>query len=441
MRSILEFNIDNIDLFAQNLSVLIDTVEVGIMLRGKDNISIPHTNIESRFDILAGINYLSICKPDKNKFDYLQQYIDLTNDWILGYLSYDLKNDIENLTSKNIDELNFPELFFFQPEVLLLLKSNCLYVHYYPQNTAQNNIEKIVQYLKGETQANTKVISAVTFTSRYTKSEYLKTIEQVKKHIARGDIYEMNLCQEFFHRDCSISPAHTFNKLYSISPTPFATFLKVNDMYLMSASPERYIRKDADIVVSQPIKGTAARKDDVAEDALVKEQLKTDTKERAENIMIVDLVRNDLSKVASRGSVFVNELCGIYSFKQVHQMISTVTCKLQPGCKIVEPIKATFPMGSMTGAPKVRAMQLIEEFERTKRGLFSGSVGYITPQGNFDFNVVIRSLLYNKQSKYLSFSVGGAITFNSEPEKEYNECLLKAKAILSTLNATIQNAE
>ncbi|KAB2868190.1 MAG: aminodeoxychorismate synthase component I, partial [Bacteroidales bacterium] len=313
MRSILEFNIDNIDLFAQNLSVLIDTVEVGIMLRGKDNISIPHTNIESRFDILAGINFLSICKPDKNKFDYLQQYTDLTNDWILGYLSYDLKNDIENLTSKNIDELNFPELFFFQPEVLLLLKSSCLYVHYYPQNTAQNDIEKIVQYLKGETQANTKVISAVTFTSRYTKSEYLKTIEQVKKHIARGDIYEMNLCQEFFHRDCSISPAHTFNKLYSISPTPFATFLKVNDMYLMSASPERYIRKDADIVVSQPIKGTAARKDDVAEDALVKEQLKTDTKERAENIMIVDLVRNDLSKVASRGSVFVNELCGIYS--------------------------------------------------------------------------------------------------------------------------------
>lgn len=441
MRSILEFNIDNIDLFAENLTVLIDTVEVGIMLRGKDHISIPQTKIDSSFDILAGINYLSICNPAISKFDSLQHYLDLTNDWILGYFSYDLKNDIESLTSKNTDELNFPELFFFQPEVLLLLKSNCLYVHYYPQNTKQIDIESLVSYLKGEPRTNSQANSEFIFTSRYKKSEYLRTIEQVKKHIARGDIYEMNLCQEFFNNDCTINPSQTFNKLYRVSPTPFGAFLKVYDMYLMSASPERYIRKESDIVISQPIKGTAARKDDETEDLKVKVDLARDAKERAENIMIVDLVRNDLSKVASRGSVSVNELCGIYSFKQVHQMISTITCNLKSDCKIVDPIKATFPMGSMTGAPKVRAMQLIEEFERTKRGLFSGSVGYFTPQGNFDFNVVIRSLLYNKQNNYLSFSVGGAITFNSEPEKEYNECLLKAKAILSTLNATIQNAE
>jgi para-aminobenzoate synthetase component 1 len=207
----------------------------------------------------------------------------------------------------------------------------------------------------------------------------------------------------------------------------------MEDQYLLSATPERYIKKIGEKIVTQPIKGTARRSDNEEEDYAFAKALQQNPKERSENIMIVDLVRNDLSRTARRGSVVVEELCEVYPFKQVHQMISTVTSQLAVGISPVDVIRSTFPMGSMTGAPKLRAMQIIESLEESKRGLYSGSVGYFTPTGDFDFNVIIRSILYNAENKYISYSVGGAITAGSDPDSEYEECLLKAKAMRAVL--------
>ena len=254
------------------------------------------------------------------------------------------------------------------------------------------------------------------------------------KHIHRGDIYEANFCMEFFSENTTINPLEIFQKLNEISKPPLAVYFKNNKQFLLSASPERYLKKVGEQLISQPIKGTAKRFIDLIEDEKSKNKLSQDPKERAENIMITDLVRNDLSKTAQKGSVKVEELCGIYSFEQVHQMISTITSKLDTQYSAVEAIKTTFPMGSMTGTPKVSVMNIIEELEETKRGLYSGAVGYFTPTSDFDFNVVIRSILYNQEKEYVSFSVGSAITSGSIPENEYEECLLKAKAMLEVLS-------
>jgi len=268
---------------------------------------------------------------------------------------------------------------------------------------------------------------------RIFKDEYFRKVRHILDHIRRGDIYEVNFCQEFYAEDTEIDALRTYNRLNTISNAPFATFLKLSDKYLLSASPERYLRKEGTKIISQPIKGTAKRSADPTEDEQLKAILSNDAKERAENIMIVDLVRNDLSKSALKGTVVVEELCKVYSFQQVHQMVSTISAEVAKDKNPVAIIKETFPMGSMTGAPKVSAMKIIEDSEAFKRGLYSGAVGYFTPEGDFDFNVVIRSILYNATKKYVSYSVGGAITAKAIPEQEYEECLLKAKAMREVL--------
>ena len=240
---------------------------------------------------------------------------------------------------------------------------------------------------------------------------------------------------EFFANDAKIEPLAIYQKLNEISEPPFAVYFRNNTQHLLSASPERYLRKEGTKVISQPIKGTAKRSVDTNEDEQSKLNLVHNEKERSENIMIVDLVRNDLSQTATKGSVQVEELCQPYTFKQVHQMISTVISEVEPSTSPIEILRTTFPMGSMTGAPKISAMQIIEELEETKRGLYSGAVGYFTPTNDFDFNVVIRSILYNATNDYLSFSVGSAITSLSDPAMEYEECLLKAKAMFEVLQS------
>ena len=253
-------------------------------------------------------------------------------------------------------------------------------------------------------------------------------------HIHRGDIYEANFCMEFFAENAYVAPVEIYQKLNAISHPPFATYFKNNHQFLLCASPERYLRKEGNKVISQPIKGTAKRHSDKVLDEQSKTELAQNPKERSENVMIVDLVRNDLSHTATKGSVIVEELCEIYSFEQVHQMISTIVSTVEDVTSPIEILKSTFPMGSMTGAPKISAMKIIEELEATKRGLYSGAVGYFTPDNDFDFNVVIRSILYNAQNEYLSFSVGSAITSQANPEQEYEECLLKAKAMFEVLS-------
>ena len=226
-----------------------------------------------------------------------------------------------------------------------------------------------------------------------------------------------------------------FLQLSQHSPAPFSSFFRLNEHFILCASPERFLQKKGNKILSQPIKGTIKRGETIEEDQLLKQTLRNNLKEQSENVMIVDLVRNDLSHIAKDGSVKVDELFGIYTFPQVHQMISSISCEIKESIDAIDVIKACFPMGSMTGAPKVKAMELIDLYESSKRGVYSGSIGYFSPNGDFDFNVVIRSILYNDNKQKLSFSVGSAITHHSVPEEEYQETLIKAKAIFEVLGA------
>jgi len=354
--------------------------------------------------------------------------------WKFGFITYDYKNQIEELSSNHIDGIAFPEKHFFTPEILYKIRDNKVQVDYNEAVYSKVDIEKIIKEVE-EISVRNNDIESIKVNPRITKQEYLNNVKALKQHIQLGDIYEVNYCQEYFAENIVINPIDIYLKLNEKSPTPYSCFVKCDDKFLMSATPERFIHKKKEKIISQPIKGTAKRGLNEEEDELFKSQLFNDIKERSENVMIVDLVRNDLSKIAKRGSVKVDELCGIYSFPQVHQMISTVSGEIKNDVSFDEIINATFPMGSMTGAPKIRAMKLIEQYEKTKRGLYSGTVGYINNQGDFDFNVVIRSLQYNEENNYLSFIVGGAITDLSDPEKEYEECLLKAKAMLEVLGS------
>lgn len=265
------------------------------------------------------------------------------------------------------------------------------------------------------------------------KQQYLNAVTSLQEHIHRGDCYEVNFCRENFIENAIVDPLSLFKRLNSISPSPFAAYYRTNDLYLACSSPERFMQKKGREVISQPIKGTIRRAETPAADDERRRELQQNSKERAENVMVVDLVRNDLSHTATRGSVRVAELFGIYSFAQVHHMISTVTATLEAGVPFTDVISQAFPMGSMTGAPKLSVLQLIEQYEQSRRGLFSGALGYITPEGDFDFNVVIRSILYNASRKYLSFQTGSAITYYADPVKEWEECLLKAEAMKNIL--------
>ena len=385
----------------------------------------------SSYDAVLVVDAFTSIKTDyENAFQDLYQYQSQTKDWLFGYLSYDLKNDTEALQSNNFDGLAFPDLFFFQPKKLFLIKENQVEIQYLRMcdDEIEADFEEILSL--------TSIIdhrSSINIQHRISKENYLSKVSKMLEHIHRGDIYEANFCMEFYAENAQIKPLEIYQKLNAISEPPFAVYFKNNFQYLLSASPERYLRKEGLKVTSQPIKGTARRSFDVKQDEQLKSDLAQNEKERSENIMIVDLVRNDLSHTATKGSVQVEELCQIYTFKQVHQMISTMVSEVENTTSPIEILRTTFPMGSMTGAPKISAMQIIEKLEETKRGLYSGAVGYFTPTGDFDFNVVIRSILYNSKNQYLSFSVGSAITSQAIPEMEYEECLLKAKAMFEVL--------
>ena len=391
-----------------------------------------HEDAHGNFDALLAVGEVSSLQLNnaENTFDKLATYQAKTQDWIFGYFSYDLKNDLESLVSENEDQLKFPELYFFQPEKIITLCGKTLTQMYAPafEDQAATDLKAIRnQPFSPQNRSNSLKIEA-----RLNKTQYVEQVEKMLSHIHRGDIYEANFCQEFYASG-TISPLGTYHHFNTISQAPFAAYFRNVEKYLLCTSPERYLLKKGDKIISQPIKGTARRSDNPVEDAQIAIALTRDEKERSENIMITDLVRNDLSRVAKKGSVNVDELCGIYSFKQVHQLVSTISAKVDDDVPVVDLIKKTFPMGSMTGAPKVSAMQIIENLEQHKRGLYSGALGYFTPDGDFDFNVVIRSILYDAVKERVSFSVGSAITALSDPEKEYEECLLKARAMREVL--------
>lgn len=361
-----------------------------------------------------------------NAFEQLQQLHAEHRDWLFGHLGYDLKNELFPLSSNHPDPIGFADLCFFVPEIVILLGKDTIQIGTYGDDHAQ-----ILDQLTNQPFAAWSGIQHQ-FQSwqRFSRPEYISIIQKLKQHILRGDCYEINFCQQFYGENVKIIPLRLFEELCAASPNPYAAYYRCDDKYLMCASPERYLRKEGKHLLSQPIKGTLARnRFDELQDAERKLQLQNSAKDRAENVMVVDLVRNDLAMVCEEGSVKVDELFGIYSFPQVHQMISTISGTLRSDLSWIDAIKATFPMGSMTGAPKRRVLELIEQYEAVRRGIFSGAVGYITPDADFDFNVVIRSILYNETTEYISWLAGGGITFYSDPEHEYEESLLKAAGI------------
>lgn len=427
-RTIKKIPIKNLSLLKDQLLAWSQEYEEVLWL---DSNSYDRQNYPEYEAILAVDAFTSLKTDYQGAFDQLEEYQSTTKDWIFGYLSYDLKNDTERLSSKNEDELGFADLYFFQPKKIFLLKDDLIEMQYLAMvdDEMEEDFQAIINHHQEVAETSTVALS---IKLKVHKEAYKEKVRAMLDHINRGDIYEANLCQEFYAHG-TIDPHSSYKRLNAISKPPFATFFKIESQYILSASPERYLKKIGSKIVSQPIKGTAKRGVDEEEDSAFAKALQANPKERSENIMIVDLVRNDLSRTAQKGSVQVEELCEVYPFKQVHQMISTVTAAIGVGISPVDVIRSTYPMGSMTGAPKVRAMQIIEALEESKRGVYSGSVGYFTPDGDFDFNVIIRSILYNASKKYISYAVGGAITAGSNAEAEYQECLLKAKAMRAVL--------
>jgi para-aminobenzoate synthetase component 1 len=346
-------------------------------------------------------------------------------------------DEIEELPiSQTADLAGFPDCFLFVPEIVIKLNGNKLTI-----GVINHDATTIFSDITGEIFIASSPHQVINFNQKISRAKYLNSICELKKHIHQGDCYEINFCQEFY-AFAPINPASVYAQLIKISPNPFSAFYRVNDNYLLCASPERFLKKEGNKIISQPIKGTSARNVfSSLEDEKSRQQLRESTKDKSENVMIVDLVRNDLSKICEEGTVAVEELFGVFSFPHVHQMISTVAGILKKEKSFSDVLKATFPMGSMTGAPKRKVMELIEKYEQSKRGIYSGTVGYITPEKDFDFNVVIRSIVYNQSTQYISFHTGGAITASSDAEKEYEECLLKGKAIVKVFSENFETDE
>ncbi|MBD1365251.1 anthranilate synthase component I family protein [Mucilaginibacter sp. ZT4R22] len=417
------FELTDVQLFKQKALAWAATFDTVCYLDSNN-----YTDPYGKFDTLISVGTKEEINPKSGtNFEKLANFRRQNPGFIAGFLGYDLKNEVENLSSDNADGLHFPDLYFFAPQIVITINKNTVEII----AEDETGIFKQLESFEPSLQDN---IPSINIQSRFSKAEYIAVVEKIKAHIVRGDIYVTNFCQEFYAENADIEPLYIFNKLNNLSPTPFSSFFKWKGNYIICASPERFLAKRGSKLISQPIKGTARRDEDVAIDQNIKQELRSTPKELQENVMIVDLVRNDLTHSAKPGTVKTEELFGIQSFTQVHQMVSTVVCELRDDVSAVEAVKNTFPMGSMTGAPKISAMQLMEQYERSKRGVYSGAIGYFSPDDDFDFNVVIRTLLYNSEEKYLSFHAGGAITYHADPEREYEECLLKAKAILEVLD-------
>ncbi len=381
-----------------------------------------YENKPNRFELLLAAGCLNRFKTPPGQMA----------DWLFGHWGYDYKNVLEpGLGSRHEEHIGFADSFFFQPEIVAYIPwgATTLYIEAASEQRAKeiwtqirNTEPEIVSITEHE-------FSAINWHSSMSREEYVGSVERLRMHIEEGDCYEINFCKEASACAAGVDPVHTFHRLNTLNPSPFAALYRNDASWLMCASPERFLYRQDNQLVAQPIKGTSKRSSDLAEDNALKQALYGNEKERAENVMIVDLLRNDLAKSCKPGTIVVPELFGVYTFPQVHQLISTVTGTVNNEISNETIIGNAFPMGSMTGAPKVMVMQLIEQYERSRRGIYSGAVGYITPGGNFDFNVVIRSLMYNGNSGYLSYQTGGAITYDSDPEAEWEETRLKAFAM------------
>jgi para-aminobenzoate synthetase component 1 len=379
--------------------------------------------------VLAAGALRSVCAEGAGAWESLHGFRQQARDWIFGHFSYDLKGEHHRSTCPYDDHTGFADLFFFQPEVLLLLGAHEVEIGLV--SATPEDARHIFQSICGTKPSVAPVQKPRTLSwqTPMNASQYVAAVRALQDHLQRGNAYEVNFCREFFCRAPALIPQLLFRHLNDLSPAPFAACYHVGDSALVCSSPERFLQKSGTRVISQPIKGTARRSQDAAQDALLKRQLYASAKEQSENIMAVDLVRNDLSRTAIPGTVKIEELFGIYSFAQVHQMITTVSAQVPASTAAEAILYHAFPMASMTGAPKHRVIQLIDTYERSRRSIFSGALGYFSPEGDFDFNVVIRSLVYHAAEDYLSFQTGSGITIYSDPDRELEECLLKARAM------------
>lgn len=428
MNEFTSFPLEDKDAFTQKLVTYGSLFDTFCILNSCNYYSSHTTNNTAHhdYDLIGGFGVKRVFPFSNNDtFNKLFNFHQENKDWILGYFGYDLKNEIENLFSENPYRADFPDCFFFIPEILVLVKGKEVFIR-----GEDTHIFKKIMDSRVPSIHHTSCV----FQSYLNKEQYVATIETIRNHIIEGDAYELNFCQEFFAEKAEMNPYKVYLEITERYPNPFSIFMKIKEKFILSASMERFLKKERDRLISQPIKGTIKRSLDFEENNVLMRSLAENEKERAENVMIVDLVRNDLSKSSILGSVKVDELCGVYPFTNVNQMISTVSSNIKPDCKFTDAIKNAFPMGSMTGAPKIMAMQLIEKYEHFRRGAFSGAAGYITPDADFDFNVLIRNIFYNASESYISVPVGSAITYDSIAEKEYDECLLKIQGLISLLN-------
>ena len=415
------FTVDDIEVFKRKIIHISTHFENSIIL---------NSNYSSTdYDLIFAYGVHSFLSSNKNSLKKLDDYVSQCKDWLFGFFSYDLKNEIEPLKSQNLLCHDLPNLYFFQPQVIITIKENTVDLKYVLGIEPDDELNKILNFKYSFKKQSVKDNLEL----RFKKSDYVKSINNIKEHIRIGDIYELNFCMDYYSNDIIIDPVKSYISLNSLTESPMSAFIKLKYFHLLSSSPERFIKKKNNRIKTQPIKGTVRREKNINNDLKNINYLNNNSKELSENHMIVDLVRNDLSRIAKKGTVTVKELSTLYSFKNVHQLISTVEAEINNSTKISKILESTFPMGSMTGAPKIRSMELIEKFEKTQRGIYSGAVGYISPKIDFDFNVVIRSIIYDSQRNNLNINVGSAITFASDPYKEFDECKLKAEAMISSL--------
>lgn len=392
-----------------------------------NNISYPHGAFPRLIGLGVEEEHLAVTEADfswKEMNGFIQKH---QGKHIFSYINYGLKNHVEQFSERSTDPLAFPLIHLYVPRYLFVQEKHQSWKAF------DKKSEELLQALLAEPNQHSfipplaKVSAPV---AQFSYDEYLATIHRIKTELAQGNIYEINFCNSYSGTYQNLNYGSLYEELNAISPMPFSALYKHKEHVLLSASPERFIQRKHNQLVSQPIKGTAARLSHAEDDRKQKQDLEQSLKERTENIMIVDLVRNDLSKVCVGGSVIVEELCKVYTFEKVHQMISTITGEIEKkDLHFSELLQALFPMGSMTGAPKLKAMQLIDELEKEARGLFSGTVGYFQPNGDFDFNVIIRSLLFNEKKGIYKFHAGSAITMASDAELEYQECDVKTLPI------------
>ncbi|OPJ57044.1 aminodeoxychorismate synthase component I [Alkalithermobacter paradoxus] len=359
----------------------------------------------------------------------------------VGYLSYDLCHYIEEIPKTAIDDVNIPQIYFGLYNWVIAIDhiENETYIvtPNIDEKLEFNIIEDVSQrILDSQNNGIDKVCyeesshEEIDLKSNFTKEEYVNSIKKIQDYIESGDVYQVNLTQRF-SGEINISSYDLYRDLRRVSPAPFGSFLKFDDVHILSNSPERFIKCVDNIVETRPIKGTRPRGKTQEEDIMYRNELINSEKDKAELLMIVDLERNDLGKVCKVGSVKVPELFKLEEYTNVHHLVATVIGNLKDDCDAVDVIKATFPGGSITGAPKIRAMEIIDELEPTKRNVYTGSIGYIGFDGNLDLNIAIRTIV--KKDKNVYFQVGGGITWDSDPNEEYEETLHKAKSMMRAL--------